>query len=91
MTTNLKKKLKSELSEVRNEKANVQIGKNGLTDSIFEEITKQLDHNKIIKIKFLQNFLTDDLNVDINKICSKTKAVLVEKRGRTIIIYKSSS
>ena len=88
MTTELKKKLKNRLATAWAEKAKVHVGKNGLTETLFKEISNQLEHNDLVKIKFLQNFLTDDFDVDIKRICKKTSSTLVGKRGRVIIVYK---
>ena len=91
VATNLRKKLKDDLLVIREEKAQVLIGKNGLTESLIKEINNNLERNKLLKIKFQKNFLTDDLNADIQSICTKTKSTFIEKRGRTIIIYKPPS
>ena len=91
MATNLRKKLKDDLLVVREEKAKVAIGKNGLTESLIKEINNHLERNKLLKIKFQKNFLTEDLNADIQTICTKTKSTFIEKRGRTIIIYKPTN
>ena len=91
MKTNLHKKLKKEIAQVRDEKAKVNIGKNGISPTIITEINNQFKHNVLLKIKFLKNFLTDDFESDINELCKKTKSQLVEKRGKTIIIYKSKN
>ncbi len=88
MSASLKSKLKESLKEVRNENAKVQIGKNGLTQAVFKAITDQLAMHHLIKVKFLTNFITEDLEVDIQKITKETKSQLVEKRGKTIILYK---
>jgi len=88
LSIGLKKKLKGSLNEVRNDNAKVQIGKNGLTPAVFKAINDQLDMHQLIKAKFLTNYLTEDLDGDIKKIAKETKSQLVEKRGKTIILYK---
>lgn len=88
MTTNLKKKLKNRLATAWAEKAKVHAGKNGLTDKLFKEISNQLEQNDLVKIKFLQNFPTEDFDADIKRICKKTSSTLVGKRGKVIVIYK---
>lgn len=91
MSSNLKKKLKESLNEIRAEPAKVQIGKNGLTPAVFKAITDQLAMHQILKVKFLTNFATEDLDGDIIKVTKETKAQLVEKRGKTIILFKSKN
>ena len=88
MTTNLKKKLKNRLANIWAEHAKVHVGKNGLSDTLFKEISSQLVQSDLVKIKFLQNFSTEDFDADIKKICKKTSATLVGKRGKVIVIYK---
>jgi RNA-binding protein YhbY len=86
MKKQLRKKLKGLVAGVRNRSPHVQIGKKGLTESIFKEINDQLDQNELIKIKFLKNFITDTQEAAIEKILRLTKSQKVEERGRTVII-----
>ena len=88
LPTSLKNKLKHRLKEVYAEKPKLIIGKNGITEAILKEIDRQFNINHVIKIKFLTNFLTDDFQADIDKITKKTKSSLVDKRGKTIILYR---
>ena len=88
MSLKLKKKLKNRIATVLNEKAKVHIGKNGLTPAIYSEINNQLANHELIKIKFLNNYLTEDLNQDINLISNKTSSQIVDKRGKTVLLYK---
>ena len=88
MTPSLKNKLKYRLKEIYAENAKLNIGKSGITDAIVKEIDRQLNLHQVIKIKFLTNFLTEDFQADIDKITKKTQSSLVDKRGKTIIIYR---
>ena len=88
MSINLKKKLKDRLSNILESKAKVNIGKNGISSSIINEITNNLAKDEIVKIKFLKNYLTENIQDDIDYLVNQTKSKLVDKRGRTIIIYK---
>jgi RNA-binding protein len=47
------------------------------------EIMAQLKKRKIIKVKWLQN-----TEVDPQKVADKARAVLVEVRGRTMVLAK---
>ncbi|NHJ87363.1 MAG: YhbY family RNA-binding protein [Asgard group archaeon] len=85
----IKKRLKNEIAEVRAEKAKVQVGKNGVTPAMITEIDSQLKLTSLVKIKFLQNFITENFDATINEITTKTKSLLIDKRGKTIIIYRS--
>jgi RNA-binding protein len=86
----LKKKLAKRLPAVLAERAKVLVGKNGLTKEVIQEVDKQLEQHELIKIKFLQNFLTDDFNQDIQQLAKQTKASLVDTRGKTIVLYRPS-
>lgn len=78
------------LRNIRSEPASLQIGKNGLSDKLIDELNSRLKHNSMIKIKFLKNspfktrekafselqkFLTDDIKI-------------LETRGWTVILQK---
>lgn len=72
--------IKNKINEV---KFVMNLGKNGLTDSVLEEIKKQLKIHKIIKIKLLKTFLFEgDVS---NLISNKIKCKIIEKKGRTIV------
>ncbi|NHK31540.1 MAG: YhbY family RNA-binding protein [Asgard group archaeon] len=88
MTFQLKKKLKNRIATVLNEKAKVQIGKKGLTPAIYTEICNQLAIHELIKVRFLNNYLTEDINQDITLISKKTNSQIVDKRGKTVLLYK---
>lgn len=85
----LKRKLKNKIAIVRAEKAAANIGKNGMTPSVIKHIDQQLDQNELIKIKFLSNYFSDNLDLDIKVLTDKTRSNLIEKRGKTIILYRS--
>jgi RNA-binding protein YhbY len=88
MSAQLKKKLKHLINRVLNEKAKVRIGKNGITPTLISEIDNQLSIHGLIKIRFLNNFLTEDLDKDIKSLNNKTNSQLVDKRGKVILIYR---
>jgi RNA-binding protein len=66
-------------------KPTVWIGKQGCTDAAVEEIVAQLKKRKTIKIKWLQN--TD---VDPETVAAAARAVLVEVRGRTMVLTEAA-
>mgnify|MGYP000048468428 CR=1 FL=1 len=89
MSTPLKKKLETQLSSVRDERAALNVGKQGLTEAVIAAIDQELKRKELIKVKFLQNFFTEDFDADISRLTKAVKASLVEKRGKTIILYRS--
>ncbi len=62
-------------------KPTVWIGKQGCTESAIEEIVAQLKKRKVIKVKWLQN-----TEVDPEAVAAAARAVLVEMRGRTMVL-----
>jgi putative YhbY family RNA-binding protein len=88
LTHQLKNKLKGRLSQIYQQAARVKIGKKGLTTEMIAEISNQLASHELIKVRFLNNYITDDLDQDIALILKKTNAQKVDKRGKVIILYK---
>lgn len=66
-------------------KATVWIGKKGITESTIDEIKMQIKERKTIKIKWLRN--TD---VDPEAVAAMANAVLVQARGRTMVLSKKN-
>lgn len=67
----------------------VQIGKNGLTETVIEEIKKQLKDKKLIKIKFLKGALEAKDKKELAKeIVEKTNSKAVLFVGFSLTIYK---
>ena len=61
----------------------VHVGKDGLKDSLYEEIVAQLKKNRLIKIKVL----TDDGTSEIaEEIAKATNAIVVDVRGSVVIL-----
>lgn len=62
-------------------KPTVWIGKQGCTESTIEEIVAQLKKRTVIKVKWLQN-----TEVDPQAVADAARAVLVESRGKTMVL-----
>lgn len=62
-------------------KPTVWIGKQGNSPTMIEEIVAQLKTRKTIKVKWLQN-----TEVDPEAIAREANAVLIEVRGRTMVL-----
>ena len=61
----------------------VHVGKDGLKDSLYDEIIAQLKKNRLIKIKVL----TDDGTSEIaEEIAKATNAIVVDVRGSVVIL-----
>jgi RNA-binding protein len=79
-------KLKAQAAEIE---ITVWVGKNGVTDSIIEELEDQLISKRLVKVKILKNALGQ---VPRNRIAreleEKSGATLVETRGG-VAVYLS--
>ncbi|MDD1705309.1 MAG: YhbY family RNA-binding protein [Methanoregula sp.] len=62
-------------------KPTVWIGKQGCTPPMIDEIVAQLKTRKVIKVKWLQN-----TEVDPEAVATQAKAILVDVRGKTMIL-----
>jgi RNA-binding protein len=72
------------------ERATVMIGKSGASEQIRTEIRRQLEKNKMVKVKILKTALTgDEAKQMAQRIAEQTESSLVEVRGHTFMLYKS--
>lgn len=76
------------LDEVRMQHATIRIGKNGLSSGILEEIKRQLNQRKIIKVK-IGIKIDEDRREFARKVAELTNSELVEVRGFTFILRKN--
>lgn len=66
---------------------NIRIGQNGLTEAAIIEIKKHLKQKKLIKIKFLKNFMGDHDKKDaVMELVQKTDSVLIDFIGFVCVI-----
>ncbi|MFH0966067.1 MAG: YhbY family RNA-binding protein [Methanobacteriota archaeon] len=67
-------------------KPTIWVGKQGMTETIIEEIRSQIKVRKVIKLKWLES--TD---VDPKIVASESGTVLLQVRGRTMVLGESGS
>jgi RNA-binding protein len=84
---------KDKLYQLKNEatkiKPIINIGKNGITDSVVEEIKKQVKANRLIKIKMLKTSSEgEDIKTSAEKLAEATKTTLIDVRGSTVVLYR---
>ena len=72
-----------------NERAICQIGKEGLDDNLFKAVRENLKARELVKIAVLKSCELD-MNEIAVELCANTKAELVQKIGRTLVLYKQS-
>lgn len=65
----------------------VQVGKNGLSDSTFDQIREQLKAHELIKVKFLKEAPVDPAEA-APLVESATNSEVVQQLGRLLIVYR---
>jgi RNA-binding protein len=86
LTVGKKRFVKQMLSNAR---PTIWIGKGGTSEDLLNEVEKQLDKNKMVKVKILKSGLADQEAKQIaSKIAEQTGSSLVEVRGHTFMLYK---
>ncbi len=74
---------------LKEEKPTIHIGKDGFTQQCAGEIGKQLDKNKMIKVRILKSALQTETAKNIAmKAAEQTDSALVEVRGHVFILYR---
>ncbi len=67
----------------------LNIGKNGITDTLVEELNKQIKANRLVKVRVLKSAEEGkDLKAIAEEIAAATKSTLIEVRGRTVVLYR---
>ena len=86
ITTRMKRHVRHVLKE---EKPTIWIGKEGYTSQLSGEIDKQLNKNKMVKVRILPSALQTDTAKGIaDRAAKETEAALVEIRGHVFILYR---
>ena len=67
----------------------VQIGHNGLTDSVINEIIVSLKAHELIKIK-LQEKEKTKRKLLLDEVCKKTNGQAINQIGMQIVIFKAN-
>lgn len=67
----------------------LNIGKNGVTDTLIEELNKQIKANRLVKVRILKSAEEGkDLNAIAEEIAAATRSTLIKIRGRTVVLYR---
>lgn len=84
-------KLEERIAKSIHGPADVQIGKQGLTEGVINEIKARLEKKEIVKVRILKSALTAtglSRREIAEKVSHAVGATLVDLRGRTFILYK---
>lgn len=80
---------KKRIIELRGEaqalKATVHVGKDGVTQTVVDEIMRQLKKNKLVKARLLPSVESDRGEV-AQSLAKATGSTLIEVRGRTVVL-----
>ncbi len=71
------------------EKTIFQIGKDGLSDNLIEQVDHAIDARELIKISVLKNSSVDIKETGFD-LARYTNSELVQVIGRTIVLYRPS-
>ena len=86
LSSKAKNRMKRDLSL---EKPTIRIGKDGASLQVVNEISRQLEKKKIVKVQILKSALKDESAKDIAvKTAQKTESFLIDVRGHTFILHK---
>ncbi|WP_370572345.1 YhbY family RNA-binding protein [Methanomethylovorans sp.] len=78
--------LKAEASQL---KPIINIGKNGVTAPVVEEIRKHLKANRMIKMKLLKSSREEkDTTAIAEELAQATGSQVIEIRGNSVVLYK---
>jgi RNA-binding protein len=78
--------LKSEANQIS---PILNIGKNGVTDTLIEELNKQIKANRLVKVRVLKSAEEGkDVKAIAEEIADATRSTLIEVRGRTVVLYR---
>ncbi|MGB9748685.1 MAG: YhbY family RNA-binding protein [Candidatus Woesearchaeota archaeon] len=74
----------------QSQKSKIQIGKKGITQSLIEEIIRQVKTHKIVEIKLLRSFRQEigrkELIKMIEELAMKTNSKIISFKGFTLLI-----
>jgi RNA-binding protein len=65
--------------------ATVRIGKDGITQTVIDEVIRQLKKTKLVKVKLLPSVERDRKEAGA-ELAKATSSVLIEVRGRTVVL-----
>ena len=86
ISSKAKDRMKRELSL---EKPTVWVGREGASPGTLNEICRQLEKRKMVKVQILSSALNDKCAKDIAlKAAQQTESVLIDVRGHTFLLHK---
>ena len=68
-------------------KPQVRIGKDGINDAVIAAVKRALLDHELVKVKLIQGCLLDK-DEAAQELAKTTKSILVQRIGRTSLLYK---
>ena len=68
----------------------IWVGQNGLTDNVIDELESALNHHELVKVRVRtgERDLRNQVTIDIT---NKTNAIVVQKIGNTITLFRRNT
>jgi len=75
---------------LKDENPTIWVGKDGLTPQLATEIEKQLQRNKMVKVRILPAAMQGEVSAQViaANAAEQTNAALVEVRGHVFILFR---
>jgi len=71
------------------EKPTIWVGKAGISEGLLEEVSRQLDARRVVKLKVQRSLLSEHTVEEIaSSVAERTGAELIEVRGHTFVLYR---
>jgi len=90
----VKARLKRLKELVQQRRADVIIGKNGLSEGVIREIDRHLEDKEVVKVKALRSAIKAT-GLDRKQLAAKVAALLnarlLDVRGRTFVLYRAKT
>jgi len=84
--------LRRELKRRMEGRADVNVGKQGLTQSVLDEISRRLDEQEVVKVRVLKSALAaeglEDRKEFMERLAERLQVDAMEVRGYTAVLYR---
>ncbi|HUV83627.1 MAG TPA: YhbY family RNA-binding protein [archaeon] len=85
--------MKRKLSDLKQEGSQlsplISVGKNGITETLVEELIYQLKQHKLVKVKIQKTALNnEDKKTLAEELSIRTGSQLIEMRGSNAVLYR---
>lgn len=71
------------------ENPTIHVGKAGVTQGLVDEVSRQLDKRRVVKLRVLRSALAGRSVEDVAaEVAQQTESTLVEVRGHTFVLYR---